>query len=804
MNPKIIFLALWMFFLVTAQAQTWQWARSLCAGKDYNPNIFVDFIESDQAGNVYVLARIPDSLVAYTTGGGTQTLATSPASPYAAVLLKYTSNGDLLWAQIISNQLVNGPASSYNKLTDMVVSGDGQVFFSGTFGFSNPFIDTLYIYGAAGTQFTYTDQYHSFDIGAGIYSGQAFGFLFRYEANGMLSGSFILDAKGDWVISSVKMATQIQAGDTLEWLTATTTWNDTLLWNGQIFDGGPVKPRGNGTLLLSLEKNFSTRWYKYGYAEGDDPWGAISAIRVNNDRLGNSYALVQARDSARFDGKIIAGEDGFIFVPLNSMLFCYNAQGQFLWSRLIDQTGYSEQFDDMDVSPQGDVYLLVQAQGQSILKAGSQTLALDPNYHLSLVRIQANGTASFALPVSLIVLPSSNPVFKLSVANDQTVYIAQQIANYQPLLVNSSDGNAVPVRNEANFSANTLISQYTEDGRLTGLLKVGHTVGNGPAALNTDAQGYLLLAGTGGGSLTPGGGMPFGLDTTGCGGGEGVFVAKLDRLHNVVEAPHPSPYISVFVCPGDTLYFPFYALDHRNPANTYTLEVSDENGSFDPPFVWGQKTSEAFFDSIAWIYPANLIASDKYRFRVVPSHALQTPSMPYTSGFSENLFSIKVPEIVADGDSLHLVFPVGADPFVLINWYAPDGQLIAQGTTNFQGQLPGNIRAIFPSQAGLYRVTYQSSCGGEVVYEHFATALDALETLWQIYPNPAQDRVVVKGLFLAEIELYDLAGRKIRLEWNRAAEGLEIQIPPHLENGVYLLRFTHEGKSYSERVGVFR
>ncbi|GAB4424877.1 MAG: hypothetical protein OHK0039_42310 [Bacteroidia bacterium] len=797
MNMILRLLLLLVLPCTAATAQTWDWAASLCSGYDYDPFLTVDFVESDARGNVYVLVRVPDSLVVYSTSG-------EQAWPFGGmpvtVLLKYDSLGGLCWGQRISHQLTSGPGSMGDNITGMAVSRRGEVFLSGSFGRSQPSIDTLYLYGAAGTQAVLADAWHSFDVGAGIYSGLALGLLMRYENDGRLGEVLALDARGDATVADVAMVRQ--SGDTTEWLAVAASWIDTLVFQGQILDGGPQHPRRSSTLLLSLTRDLGVRWYRRGVSTGDDVWGGIETRRVGGDAQGRSYALVQARDTAVFDGLLVPGEPGFIFVPLSSLLLCYDADGQLRWSRHIDQQGYSEQVEDLDVSPQGTVWLLIQSQGHDTLHVGGQALQVDPDHPVSLLGL-ADGGVGTLVPASVAALPGLTPRYRVAAGSDQTVYVAQEIANYFPLRMRSSDGNDVPVRTEANFSSNTLLSRYTSDGRLVGLLKVGHVLGNQPATLSRDAAGRLLVAVEGGGTRQPGGGMPFGSDSAGCGGGSGGFVARLDGLYNLAEAENFS--VPSFVCAGDTLWFRFYTLDRRSPGRTYTLEMSDAAGSFAQPRVLGSQTTGAFLDSIAWVYPANLPAGDQYRFRVVPADAGQTVSMPFSSGFGNNLFTIRVPDMQQQGDSLVLWFPVGADPYTFITWFDPAGQTVAQGTADFLGELPASVRAIKPASMGVYRVVYQPSCVGEVRYEYLGTPIDPAIPAWHVYPNPATTRFIVEGLPPgATLMLYDLAGRAVVLPVQTTAAGATVSLPGRLATGVYLLRATAGAATAWQRLHIVR
>ena len=94
---------------------------------------------------------------------------------------------------------------------------------------------------------------------------------------------------------------------------------------------------------------------------------------------------------------------------------------------------------------------------------------------------------------------------------------------------------------------------------------------------------------------------------------------------------------------------------------------------------------------------------------------------------------------------------------------------------------------------------------GELVWENpeYGTCTyDAIEenkdSEISIYPNPVRDRVVIEGIEVAEVDVYNALGQKVKMVQSTN----EINVSG-LQEGVYLLRITDaEGKVYINKITV--
>lgn len=69
-----------------------------------------------------------------------------------------------------------------------------------------------------------------------------------------------------------------------------------------------------------------------------------------------------------------------------------------------------------------------------------------------------------------------------------------------------------------------------------------------------------------------------------------------------------------------------------------------------------------------------------------------------------------------------------------------------------------------------------------------------------VYPNPANDKVTIEGIGIAEIEVYNTLGQLVK----NVQGANEISVAG-LPEGVYVLRITDEkGNAFTERLSVGR
>ena len=127
---KSIYLVIAAIFLTTMQlsAQTWEWTHPEPNGVQSYDNDAAHDVETDAAGNVYVLGEYTGSLYL------NNTFITS-AYGTSSYLAKYSPTGSLLWYKLYAPTAFT-TSTYYINATDIVVNNDG-VYITGKYGGSN-------------------------------------------------------------------------------------------------------------------------------------------------------------------------------------------------------------------------------------------------------------------------------------------------------------------------------------------------------------------------------------------------------------------------------------------------------------------------------------------------------------------------------------------------------------------------------------------------------------------------------------------------------------------------------------------
>ena len=150
------------------------------------------------------------------------------------------------------------------------------------------------------------------------------------------------------------------------------------------------------------------------------------------------------------------------------------------------------------------------------------------------------------------------------------------------------------------------------------------------------------------------------------------------------------------------------------------------------------------------------------------------------------------------------------DGQLLLQWKAPllaetynvycNGEQVATGLVepNFTDTLRGD--------ALMYQVTgvlngVESSPSNKAVYGSYSVG-ENQNVLVSLYPNPANDRVTIKGESLQEIAVYDLTGRQVM---RHAVEGNEVSVDlTGLTQGVYFFRVNTEQGCLLQKVVLMK
>lgn len=184
--------------------------------------------------------------------------------------------------------------------------------------------------------------------------------------------------------------------------------------------------------------------------------------------------------------------------------------------------------------------------------------------------------------------------------------------------------------------------------------------------------------------------------------------------------------------------------------NIYSVELSDENGSFSTPIRLGTINSSESSAKIAATIPENIIQGSAYKVRATASMP-KAISAVYDKTYQLNPKPAK-PLISVNGKTLEIKSP-GVGTYT---WYV-EGSANSLGTgTTFT-----------PSGNAKYKVIYsdRNGCRSESEFINY-TSIDKFqrEQSLKVYPNPFRDNFEVKALVngpTADLVLYNMMGQKI-------------------------------------------
>lgn len=207
--------------------------------------------------------------------------------------------------------------------------------------------------------------------------------------------------------------------------------------------------------------------------------------------------------------------------------------------------------------------------------------------------------------------------------------------------------------------------------------------------------------------------------------------------------------IEVF-CVGDNIEVDYTATDVTlNIGNTFTLELSDETGSFAAATAIGAASSTNMTGSITGTIPAGATPGIGYRVRVNSSDVAQTGT---DNGTDLIIASTPVPPTITLNGSGNL-----ESSYAGTNIWFQDGFLITgeSGST------------IAPLADGVYTVqatndTCVSAVSDDFNYSTVGVSIDELND-FSIYPNPTNGIISLNGnhALISSLELLDVSGKVI-------------------------------------------
>jgi len=369
-----------LFFLITgifsANAQnTWQWANTA----DSPGSTFGEAVTTDAAGNVFTAGNF----TGFSATWGDTTL-NNTVGANSLFLLKYNSDGNLLWAKG-----PDGPVNS-GRIFSLATDSEGAVYTVGTFS------GTL-VFGSVSltsVAFTETGFLAKFDGNGNIiwatttgtqaytvlnkiivkndllylsgYYSSPFTFngisLAHQGANDIMVAAFNLSGTIQWAInlggSGQDTPEGLTADDNGNVYVSGTSSSTSLSFGSSVISGSTYD-----TLLAKISAGGIPVWAK-GYGAGPT---FESGYGIASDSNGNIYSLISYSAATNIEGSTVMPSGGEDFAIIK-----YNAEGNVQWVRT-GNGSYTDIAVDIAVNAQDNIIIAGTSNSPSVTISGEIT-----------------------------------------------------------------------------------------------------------------------------------------------------------------------------------------------------------------------------------------------------------------------------------------------------------------------------------------------------------------------------------------------------------------------------------------------
>ncbi len=232
-------------------------------------------------------------------------------------------------------------------------------------------------------------------------------------------------------------------------------------------------------------------------------------------------------------------------------------------------------------------------------------------------------------------------------------------------------------------------------------------------------------------------------------------------------------------------------LDYTLPDNPYTLEIENSGGdAFDISWAVDSAGNYVDLDSILFIKVHTAILADAGEFGEVSTEirgAIDIPSMPNIGGVRDRIVIKRPPKYIAGGEyQIELaVFENGR--------YNPDAQIewsfnLSENNVSIDANnllVFSGINAMLEAEARLKNkpdISAKLTC--KLISPTNIKGVDAEKVA--VYPNPVGKNLFVRGVEIANVEIFDFAGKKImQLTKYKLENPISIE---HLPQGFYIIK----------------
>lgn len=556
--------------------------------------------------------------------------------------------------------------------------------------------------------------------------------------------------------------------------------------------------------LQKLDANGDFLWVKgFGFQEG----GELSCISVETDLQGNVYVAGDFFGSADLDPgegeEIVISEEG----DRNAFVVKLNSEGEYIWSKVLFSDQDCNQFD-LHISVVGAVYMVGEFQGTVDLDPGENS-----DEHVSqdftdgyIVELDTDGTF-----VNSIVFPNEQAcrVECVQTDSDNNLYLSGAFSN----TVDFDPGEGVSELTSAGGS-DVFVSKMSADGEFQWVRHFGGETTDSVKDLVVDGNGAVITTGNfrQTADFDPGENS-FEVIAAGVSGQPDGFVHKLDNQGNFAWV---YTYGGVSFDEGNGLAVDVFNDVYMNGRYAATADFmpGDEVLEFDAPgstdgFVLGLNGLDGSLKYISVLGATGggrmgeldidntgaLFASGRFGGMADfdPSEENSSNSMAVSTS---DHFNWKLGQCILDTViSLEEGTLIAAEiPGATYQWFTcQDPAVLVDGATDL---------TFTPEEDGFYFV--------EVSLEDCVVPSECLEVSSlnvqdliseksvEMFPNPANRKVSVRGEGIRNVELYDMTGKLILSDNLR---NLNIE---NLKAGIYLVRIQQFDQVHVKRLVVAR
>lgn len=461
------------------------WAKSTVEGQESS---FFYTTETDSNGDVYAVGWVRENNE-YNFGNGVT--VTGNGANFNAVIVKYNSSGNALWAR----STTQGP--NLSRFYDLAVDPTGNVYVVGQI-----YDNGVYGFGDGVTvQGSYTDPYEPGNAlivkynssgkalwarstttapGFSDFGGVATDSTGNVYAVGTITGnndysfSASVTVKGNAATDNPVLIKYSSTGDAV-WAKSVETAPDTSQFNGlavdptgNIYVAGFVKSAGNfgfgnGVTVAGKSADYNVLAVKYN-SSGVAQWARSTEVAPDSsgfsniaiDAAGNFYATGYIINNNLFDFGNNTTVSGAASLSLNALLVKYNAEGKAQWARSTETAGDVSEFGGVATDAAGNVYVSGNMSGTGTYGFGNGvTVAGKYEYDNNvLVKYNPSGTALWAR--SATKAPDSSCFFGVTTDAADNVYVAGYITGNSQF----DFGNGVTTTGAYSGGDNALLVKY--------------------------------------------------------------------------------------------------------------------------------------------------------------------------------------------------------------------------------------------------------------------------------------------------------------------------------------------------------